>query len=105
MNQEHYIIPKDWFTDLVIEKFRAYAIVDVENKLCELSVADTKDEFIVALIAKLNRERLYYYNTSKQKLLDELIVSANDRYYEEDTNYSKQVFDMVLATHRFGSYH
>ncbi|MED3876482.1 hypothetical protein [Lysinibacillus capsici] len=105
MTVEFYTIPKDWFTDLVIEKFRAYAIVDVENKLRELLVSDTNDEFIVELIAKLNKERMYYYNTSKQKLLDELIVSASDRYYEEDMNYSKQVFDMVLAKHRFGSYH
>lgn len=105
MTEEFYKIPKSWFTDLVIEKFRAYAIVDVENKLRGLIGSDTNDEIIVEIIANLNKERMYYYNTSKQKLLDELVVSANDRYYEEDMNYSKQVFDMVLATHRFGSYH
>ncbi|GEM_PF-4611927 len=81
MTVEFYTIPNDWFTDLVIEKFRAYAIVDVENKLRELSVSDTNDEFIVELIAKLKRDRLYYYNASNQKLLDELVVSANDRYF------------------------
>jgi len=105
MTKESYMIPKNWFTDLVIEKFRAYAIVDVENKLRGLLGSDTNDEFIVELIAKFNKERLYYYNASNQKLLDELIVSASDRYFEEDMNYSKQVFDMVLAKHRFSSYH
>ena len=104
MTKENYVISRNWFIDSVIGKFSAYAIVDLENKKYS-SLSVEKGEYINTLIDNLQEKIIYYSNASKQQLLDELIVSSYERYNEEEINYSKQVFDMVLAKHTFSSYH
>lgn len=104
MIKENYVIPRNWFTDSVIEKFRAYAIVDLDNKKYRLLSVE-KGEYKNKLLDNLQEKKLYYFNASKQQLLDELIVSSYDRYNEEEMIYSKQVFDMVLSKQTFSSYH
>ena len=104
MTKENYVIPSNWFIDSVIEKFRAYAIVDLENKKYT-SLSVEKGEYVYKLIDDLQEKIIYYSNASKQQLLDELIVSSFERYNEEEMIYYKQVFDMVLAKQTFSSYH
>ncbi|MFT9819265.1 hypothetical protein [Lysinibacillus sp. NPDC056185] len=74
MTKEFYTIPKDWFTNLVIEKFRAYVIVDVENKIQKLILSSSRGENYEELIAELNKKRNYYSKASNQQLLDEFVL-------------------------------
>ncbi|EKU42066.1 hypothetical protein C518_3020 [Lysinibacillus fusiformis ZB2] len=105
MTEEFYKIPKSWFTDLVIRKFQAYAIVDIENKIQRLLLADIRDESFDEKISDLMDERAYYEKASKAQLLDDLLKSAKERFHEDEMSYAKTVFDLMLSKRRFSSYH
>ena len=105
MTKEFYTIPEEWFINQIIRKFQAYAIVDIENKIQRLLLADIRDELFNERISELMDERAYYEKASKAELLADLIESAKERSDEEDMSYAKAAFDLILSKRKFSSYH
>ncbi|MCM3742927.1 hypothetical protein M3193_02115 [Sporosarcina luteola] len=105
MNKEFNNTPENWFADLVIEKFRAYAIVDVENKIQQTLLEAPGHVLFEERVSKLMEERSYYERASKVYLLADLIQSAKERFQEDEMSYAKAAFDLVLSKRKFSSYH
>lgn len=105
MTEQSYDILKESFVDQILRKFQAYAIIDIENKIARFLRTEPRNEILDVKISKLLDERNYYERASKDQLLRELIESAKERYNDEEMNYAKEAFDLLLSKKKFSSYH
>lgn len=105
MTKQFDTILKEQFIDQITRKFQAYALVDIGNKINKLIRTEVRDESYDERVDRLINERSYYERASKDQLLNDLIESVMERFYEEDMDNIKAVFDLMLSKRQFSSFH
>ena len=93
------------FINLVVRKYRSYALIDIENKMYQLTSIKNTEPFDEKYFSNLRSLRSYYENASVDELIIDFINSANERYNEEPMSYAKEAFDLLLSKKQFSSYH
>lgn len=93
------------FINNLLGKYRAYAIIDIENRLYQRSSNNPTNMLDENTILKLLNKRRYYEEASHDELLADLLDSAKERLEEENMGYAKSAFDLVLSKRKFSSFH
>lgn len=98
-------LSQESFVAHIVRKYRAYALIDIENKMHRLISLKNDDYFDELYFTELRNLRLFYETASVDELIADFINSVKVRYEEEDMSYAKQAFDLLLSKKQFSSYH